>query len=330
MKSDYIKAYALQDKRHYTTELTLPNGCFKVDDKITVKVNPSHKIHEYDLSDNAQTVVWGSKYPADYCATTSNPVLTWDQKYLDLLILENGYATNVDQLLDRDWVKVRDYEKLAITKIEMRSKLMTDKKLGPNGDGWVNVIEVDSSGNITQVATPEIKAGYGFDIRVTVEYETDAYYNERTDSRLVQIPSSRLYTPLRSLNLADNLFIQLPGTGKNLISLTTDELKLERTETIDTSNNVTKHIWTYTIADRLSPNGTNEMVNSLFIDENTKDGEYEISLYTFPIYGVPDKTPIREGNSDVLTEHKPLCSNTTIKFKVNGSVYDDLNIGVIH
>ena len=320
LKSDIINVYALQNKRQYTTQLNLGNNCVKPGAQITVKLNPTHKIAESTLSDNNKTITWKTKYPDNYCENNNHYQLDWTQKYLNLATIENGYAVNVDQVKDKDWISLSNYEKVTITKIEMRSKLMADKKMGPNKDGWVDALNPGKD-------KIQIKAGYGFDIRVTVEYETNAYQNERT--RLAHIPMSQLYTPLKPLELTDNLFIKLPGNGENLVSLTTNGLKLQRTEQSVVANGVNKTTWTYTIQERLSPNGTNQMVDSLFIDENTKDGEYSINLYTLPIYGVPGKTLPKDSN-DQFIEYDPICAKAQIKFEVKGSVYDDLNIGLIH
>ena len=322
IKSDKINVYALQNKRQYTTQLNLQNNCVEPGATITVKLNPTHQLAESTMSDNDKSVTWNTKYPAEYCENNNNSILNWTQKYLNLSTIEDGYGVNVDQVDDKKWIPVNNYEKLAITKIEMRSKLMTDKKMGPNRDGWVDALNPGND-------KIQIKAGYGFDIRVTVEYETNAYQNELTDPRLTVIPTSQLYTPLKPLQLTDNLFVKLPGSGTNLISLTTEDLKLQRTEDSVVENGVNKYIWTYTIEERLSPNGTNEMVNSLFIDENTKDGTYSINLYTLPIFGVPGKTLLKDSN-DQFVQYDPLCANANITFEVNGSVYDDLNIGLIH
>lgn len=320
LKSDKIKVYATQSKRQYTTQLNLSNHCVEAGAKIEVKVNPTHKLAEYDMSDNNKTVSWNSKYPAEYCEN-KNTSLSWKQEYLDLALITNGYGQNVDQVDSTKWISVQDYEKVTITKIEMRSKLMTDKKMGPNQDGWVDALNPGRD-------KIQIKAGYGFDLRVTVEYETDAYVNETTDSRLAAIPISRLHTPLKPLNIMDNLFIKLPGTTNQTISLYSSDLKLERDEPTITTNATTKYTWTYTIANRLSPNGTNQLVNDLFVDENTKDGEYELKFYTAPIYGVPGKTLLKDANQQGI-EYDPICASQSIKFEVKGSVYDDLNVGLI-
>lgn len=316
LKSDTIKVYATQDKRQYTTQLDLSANCVEAGAQIEVKVNPTHTLAEYDMSDNNKTITWATKYPEEYCENNNTSTLTWVQKYLDLALIADGYGDNVDQVDSKEWIPVTDSEKIAITKIELRSKLMTDKKMGPEQDGWVDALNPGND-------KIQIKAGYGFDIRVTVEYETDAYVNEET--QLAHIPDSRLHTPLKPLEIIDNFYVKLPGSSNKVISLHSSDLKLDREEPTITTDSKTKLTWTYTLAERLSPNGTEQMVDSLFVDENTKDGTYELKFYTAPVYGVPGKT-LKES----LEEYEPICANQTIEFEVKGSVYDDLNVGLIH
>ena len=317
--SDTIKVYAKQGKRQYSFQLNLNGNCIEPGESIKVIVNPTHKLSESTMDDNSKSVNWNSKYPEGYCETNPKDKLTWKQEYLNLSLIENGYGVNVDQVDSANKAFTENYEKLTITKIEMRSKLMTDKKMGPNQDGWVDALNPGND-------KIQIKAGYGFDVRVTVEYETNAYIKE---SKL-DIPISQLYTPLKPLNLTDNLFIKLDGDGTNLISLNTEGIKLERPNAQPyNTGNVTKVTWTYTIAERLSPNGTNQMVDSLFINENTKDGKYKINLYTLPLFGVPGKTPKDKDSDGNFIQYDPICANAEIEFEVKGSVYDDLEIGLI-
>ena len=324
--SDTIKVYAKQGKRQYTFQLNLNGNCIKPGESIKVIVNPTHKLSESTMDDNSKSVNWNSKYPEGYCENKTNQTrLKWTQKYLNLSLIENGYGVNVDQVDEKEFILLDDnYEQVTIRKIEMRSKLMTDKKMGPNQDGWVDALNPGKD-------KIQIKAGYGFDIRITVEYVTNAYQNEKTNPKLKDIPISQLHTPLKPVLLTQNLFINLPSSQQPPISLYSNDIKLETTGPIHETvpGILDNYHWTYTIAERLSPNGTNQMVDSLFIDENTKDGEYTIKVYTSPIFGVPGKTPKSKDSDGNFIQYDPLCASKEIKFEVKGSVYDDLEIGLI-
>lgn len=324
VKTETIRVYANQMNQQYGTKIT--DVCVPEGSKIKVVVNPNHALHETDTSDNEKAYTWNAlSNRVDYCAQSSNKNTenSWTQRYVVLERQEGGYSDIVDILTSADdAIETANKETYEITAIWMNSKLMRDKGYGsahPDGagSGWVNALDPASGEEVV------IKAGYAFTFQIDVKYSTNAYKNEANHPSLNGLASNQdVYVRLEDLPLNDDLYLKT-SDGKT-ISLTSTDIRFVKSQSGDKN----EMIITYELDSRLSPNGTDQQVNGLFIHENTKDGMYTLDFYTAPVYGVPGKT-----TNDIVasnpSSYRPLCDSDQISFRVNGSYRDDLNVTLI-
>ena len=325
IKTEKVKVYANQLNQHYITRVT--NVCVPEGSSIKVKINANFALHEERISDNEKTYTWkalGNRKDYCYQANNKNTENLWTQRYVVLERQTGGYSNIVDILTKTpNPVDISNKESYEITAVWMRSKLMKDKGYGRahpegQGSGWVNALNPAKNEEVV------IKAGYAFEFQIEVTYQTNAYTNEKNHSKLTNLPANQdVYNRLDNLPLKDNLYLKT-SDGKT-ISLNSSDIRFVKSETSDQKGIL---VMTYTLDSRLSPNGTNQEVSGLFINEKTKDGKYALDFYTEPVYGVPGKT-----TQDVLSknpaEYRPLCDKEQITFEVRGSYRDDLNIDLI-
>ena len=194
-----------------------------------------------------------------------------------------------------------------------RSKYTKDKNLGTKKDGWVSMINSNDS---------IIKAGYGFELKVIVEYKTNAILNNPVEKN--NTTNGTFVTNLNgSINITPEVFIEIPGSNNRVILSSTGHEGTKKGLTVkQTKDNVIEnsmHVseWEFTIKESTS-NGVKQP-GKIFIPENLKDGDYKISIYTPPVSGV---SSLSEYNT---FKYSSLCDRKDTNVTVKGSATDDLN-----
>lgn len=308
-----IQVFANQGAKEYT--YTFDNGCVNANANgnvdVSIKVNPYHTLHESNYGNNQLNKEWVKKtYPQDYCSTRTHEKNEWSQKYYVVTINEDALGPDLDEFVsDRNIDEIRQKETMKITSVQFYSKYMKDKNMGTKG--WVEVLASNGSQNST---IPTIKAGYGFDIKVTVTYETDAFSTEQRALAMYMKSNETLYNPHVLTTFDDDFYLALKKSGSSDIVISAKggdnqsgtNIKVSRSSVGSEKDKIT---WTYTF-------------ENVQISEKTPDGTYNLALYTKPITGVISKT---EGATNVGV----LCDYLNVQFKVNGSVYDDIITGTI-
>ena len=308
-----IQVYANQGVKEYT--YTFDNGCVNANGNgnvdVSIKVNPYHTLHESNYGNNQLNKEWKKKtYAKDYCSTKTHEKNEWSQKYYVVTINDNALGPDLDEFVsDRNIDQIRQKETMKITSVQFYSKYMKDKNMGTNG--WVEVLGSNGKQNSK---IPTIKAGYGFDIKITVEYETDAFSTEQRALDMYMKSNETLYNPHVLTTFDDDFYLALKKSGSSDIVISAKGGANQSGTKVIPSRSATgsekdKITWTYTF-------------KNVQIGETTPDGTYNLALYTKPITGVISKT---EGAANVGV----LCDYLNVQFKVNGSVYDDVITGTI-
>ena|GEM_PF-5926927 len=193
-------------------------------------------------------------------------------------------------------------ESYKITSIKFRSKLTTDTQQGANKDGWV---ELTNPGVVGM-----IKAGYGYELKISVNYNTNAFIQPTFNVYGTYMENGNWVRPYNvTPNLPDQLFVRTPdGQILSVDGYSNTNAGLDYSKSGDMKTNET---WVYTIKSK-DTLGI-KSVPKIFIDENTKDGVYNLQVFTPMINGVPTKT-----------SGSPLCDSKTVQIKIQGSDTDDL------
>lgn len=206
-------------------------------------------------------------------------------------------------------------ETFDITQILFRSKETTDNKRGSNG--WVDLLKP------SEAQYAEIKAGYGFELKIVTKYNTNA-----TSKRTWSISNNGSSgTDISYLNGAHNygmeeVFLELPGTGgangtRKILSSTGygSSIKGLNVARVGTGDSIT---WTYSI----KPSNTLGIGETpkIYIPQGMKNGDYKLKIYTTPLQGVgTEKKPA----------YRALCDRKEVTIKVKGSATDDLGSNII-
>ncbi|MBP1308720.1 hypothetical protein JOD82_001740 [Paenibacillus sp. 1182] len=202
---------------------------------------------------------------------------------------------------DRRWTeKINYYERYKITNVFFRSKLTKDQALrdGNNGDGWVDLLNGKAG---------EVKAGYGFEIKYVVKYQTNTY----TDS-----PKPwRADCSGKTVDPTHGSYVDAPNTLQVTMPFKDTSGQPVRYDATTTSesgswDNLTQN-YEMPVRKAFNLKDTRE----IFINETAKDGEYPVRIDTYSyFYGSYDKKPTS----------KYLCDYVIVKIKVNGSDKDDV------
>lgn len=321
--------------------------------KVYIKVNSDELYHEVlegggdAYVDNKKHADWTSNNEMKgYCENTANvnEINTWRQQYVFVDSVDGEYFDgdssslgnlDIDKVHEEYRTTRLNKEQYRITKIEMRSKLMDDLGWGDAGNGWVVVYEADIDGNVLSTKKPVIKAGYGYEIRTTVQYQTDAFENERELEETWKLTNAdmnrELYRKLERQPLSSDLYIQSPNNGISLSAMGKYSSNQGLTQTV-TQNSEEHMIWDYEITPHASSNGTGNIVQTVSISENTPDGDYTFTFYTHPLTGVHGKSEVYYDAAGMqhANSFRILCDRVEIDFTVNGSAYDDLNTHIIN
>ena len=241
---------------------------------------------------------------------TSTPV-TYTNFYGNNTVSYNKYST-----VSESTATAQNSEEFIIKDILFKSKYTKDNNLGNNG--WVSMINSKDS---------IIKAGYGFELKVIVEYKTNALLNNPTSS--ISSTGGTTVTNLASgINVIPDIFVELPGsnstrkilsttgqsgTSKGLVVTKTKDNVVTGTGT----NKMQVSEWEYTIKPSKTV-GINS-TSRIYIPENLKNGDYKISIYTPPVTGVSSLA------ESTKLPYSALCDRKDVYVKVKGSATDDLN-----
>lgn len=184
---------------------------------------------------------------------------------------------------------VSQNESYKITDVLMKSKVTTDNKWGNNG--WVSMLN--------DPGHAQVKAGYGYQLKMTVEYNTNAFSTEPSSA----INSNGSGTSVRPQNV-------LPNIPKDVYFQTSDGKILSATGTQGTSKTFVprvvqqtkeKLVVEYTLANT-STLGISTP-GRIYISENTPNGMYSVRAWTPTINGVPTKN--KTTDSLGFTLYKP-------------------------
>ena len=305
-----IQVYANQGYKEYS--YTFNNGCVNsgsgTNVPVSLIVNPYHTIHESTYNNNKLQKDWVKKsYAKDYCSTRSREKNEWTQKYYIMSVEEAALGPDLDKFVGQETISIAQKETFKISSVQVYSKYMKDKNMGSNG--WVELLNSDGSRNSI---VPIIKAGYGFDMKITVEYETNAFTTE--SSRIGTLPKNKtLYARHVPITIEDDFYLALKKAGSSDVVISAKGGNNQGGTTVKVSSSssgsaTSKQKFVYKF-------------ENVKISEKTPDGTYQFALYTKPVVGVIDKTT---GTSTGI-----LCDFLNVSFKVNGSVYDDVITGTI-
>lgn len=199
--------------------------------------------------------------------------------------------------------QIKQNETFKINKVLFRSKLTKDTKQGVNKDGWVD---------LTTGVAGQIKAGYGYELKMEVKYNTNAFTSQPVAS--INGGTGNWVRPINiTQNIPSELFVKTPD-GK-ILSVTGNNGTIQGLDVVKTGDR-NSTVWTYTIKSK-DTLGI-KSVPKIFVDENTVDGKYNLQVFTPEINGVATKT---SGST--------LCDVKNVKIEVKGSATDDLNTHIV-
>ena len=212
-------------------------------------------------------------------------------------------------------------ESYKIDYVKFKSKYTTDKGYGTNG--WVDLTKS------SEKDLAKIKAGYGYELEIQVTYKTDAY--KRFSSNMSNILShpkvpnatntkvsgEQMLNDIAKANLNTDIYVRTSdgkvysagGTAVPSSSAAKITNAFNSTIVKNTNSEVTVK---YTMKTK-NTSGLAEPTR-IYVGEDTKDGEYSIRVYT----------PVQSGVGTVTNKAK-LCDSLLLKYKVQGSMYDDNN-----
>jgi hypothetical protein len=204
---------------------------------------------------------------------------------------------------DDEWTEnptISHYESFKITKVLFSSKLTRDLN---GGDGKINLLTAGAG---------KIKAGYGFTLEVYTEYKTNRYsaspkpWSTRCSGKSVSPGYSTVVSP-KTLTLempykdeyGNPIYYNLVGTSSG-----------------DWDNRTVYYHLPYRDAFGI------KTIPEIFINEDAKDGIYNIKIDTDNFYGSYDKPWISGGWEN-------LCDRKDVKIQILGGNTDDLNTHII-
>ncbi|MDW0076969.1 hypothetical protein RHK41_19860 [Clostridioides difficile] len=198
------------------------------------------------------------------------------------------------------------YEEYNIKSVKFKSKYTTDK-----GYGWVDLTKVADR------KKAKIKAGYGYELDITVEYNTNALTAQPKawDTRNTSTSKGLSVT---NQNMAPNIY-------KDIYVKTADGKTLSATgiygsqkvfDVTVVSTNADKTVLKYKMKKK-SKNGVEEPIK-IYTGTNTKDGFYSLDVWTPELTGV----------GSTKSKDK-LCDEKNLEFEVKGSMWDDTNDHIV-
>lgn len=191
-----------------------------------------------------------------------------------------------------------------IDAVWFRSRLTRDEEMGPQKDGWVNLLKEDGV----------IRAGYGYELKMDVSYDTNALDQDFENKVGVDGVWTRpsLIRPI----LQDNIYVEMPdGTIRSVQGDGGTEKALRVKEKITKKGQTT---WTFDIEGD-SKLGA-DTVGRFYIGEDVKDGRYPLNVFTPKITGISGKmTSDKDARTHLLFDSRP-----DLGIKVIGASVDDV------
>lgn len=199
--------------------------------------------------------------------------------------------------------KIALNEGLKIKHVWFRSKTTQDLKDGPKKDGWVDLIK----------EVGKIKAGYGYELKIDVGYETNAF------SKLPKETTAKWVRPkLANGSIPNNIYVQTPD--KKIHSVNGDggsakDMKYTRKD----ASNGGKTDWIYEIAPK-KVLGVNTL-GKYYIAEDVSNGTYIMTVFTPQTHGLLGKMTSETNTvNNLLFDQK-----NNLRIEVVGSASDDID-----
>lgn len=199
-------------------------------------------------------------------------------------------------------------ESYKIKSVKFKSKDTVDNKYGTNG--WVDLMT-------TERAKAFVKAGYGYELQIEVEYKTNALSSQPKLSDVRNDYSSR-GTSVTKLNTPANIYKDIyvrTNDGKTL-SATGMYGSIPAFDVSVVKSDATTTVLRYTMKNT-TQNGVSTPMK-IYTNENLKDGKQNLTVWTPTITGA--------GNVD---KSGNLCSDESLVFSIKGSMYDDNQESII-
>lgn len=284
--------------------------------KATVVANPNVKVYETDLSNNTGSGTGQIKNEEQVRAYNNNArnkewkqyyeVNDWTGKAVNYPSFNNSkkfsfidYKRNTPRTLHQELK-----ETYKIDHVWFKSKFTVDNKLGPDKNGWVDLLEENG----------KIKAGYGYELKIDVSYNTDAFKN--TPENILGQSGKWARPRLAEALIPNNVYMQAPddklysvdGDGGTKAQL---EVQSMRGTTRGTKN------WTYRIKNATAMGES--VVGKFYIGEEVSNGQYDMRVFTPKIAGVAGK--MTEATKDL---NHQLFDSREVTIEVVGSATDDV------
>lgn len=199
--------------------------------------------------------------------------------------------------------KIALNEGLKIKHVWFRSKTTQDLKEGPKKDGWVDLTK----------EVGKIKAGYGYELKIDVGYETDAF------SKLPKETTAKWVRPkVANGSIPNNIYVQTPD--KKIHSVNGDggsakDMKYTRKD----ASNGGKTDWIYEIAPK-KVLGVNTL-GKFYIAEDVSNGTYIMTVFTPQTHGLLGKMTSETNTvNNLLFDQK-----NNLRIEVVGSASDDID-----
>ena len=297
-KAETIQAKAFVNSNQEVYETNYTNNTATTD----AIINPAARVTVPSTKKNANT--W----------TQSFQTHTWDGAKVTYAGLNNSFTrtfTNYTATSGKDWDSVELNENYKITHVWFRSKVTTDKKEGVNKDGWVDLMD----GKVGK-----IKAGYGYELKIEVEYDTDAFtkYPKETTNRWIRPSLVRTEIP-------NNIYVKTPdsaihsafGDGGTTASLV---LNNNGQRLVDTESKLRMQF----IVEPTTTLGVST-VGRFYIGSDVSNGIYELDVFTPKVHGLAGKlTKTATGfEYDTTTLLSDIAED--LKIQVIGSAVDDVS-----
>lgn len=279
-----------------------------------------------DLNTNTAGFVTGMLFPTDkqWKTRTSN---SWNQTYTIHNVEGEKVSYTTMSGTKKDFFKYRkeavttktvaQKETYKIENILFKSKYTKDNELGAMKDGWVDMK--------TAQDLARIKAGYGYELKITVKYDTNALTSQpaKKDIPSFSNRASRdgKATLVRPYNVAPNIPNDLFVKTSDGKVLSVSGSRGSVPGLVPDATNGTNGRYTFTLKPS-NPFGVKEE-GKIYVGEDVKDGEYALDVWTPVINGIPTKNL---STVNGLTAYTPsqLADFQTVKFEVKGSATDDL------
>ena len=187
---------------------------------------------------------------------------------------------------------IYQWEEYRIKDVLFKSKETTENGWGDNG--WVSLIK--------DPGHAQVQAGYGYQIKMIVEYTTNAFSSEPAEARNKD-GSGTFVRPENVLpNISRDAYFQTPD-GKILsVSGTHSTNPRLKTRIVrETKEQVTIE---YTLRDSYTMGIPTP--GRIYVSEDTPDGMYKVRAWTPTINGVPTKNKTYDSKGLVLYEPEPL------------------------